>query len=125
MKPINAIMDGGVVRFTPVILTAGSTMLGLVPLAVGLNIDFASFLESFDPNISFGSDNTVFWAPLSWAIIFGLSFSTVLTLLVVPAMYTIQFSWKQKFKLAKSRGKSPLSAMIYSLFSRRPRFAGQ
>lgn len=125
MKPINAIMDGGVIRFTPVILTAGSTMLGLVPLAVGLNIDFASFLESFDPNISFGSDNTVFWAPLSWAIIFGLSFSTVLTLLVVPAMYTIQFSWKQKYKLAKNRGKSPGSAMIYSLFGKRPRFAGQ
>ena len=124
MKPINAIMDGGVVRFTPVILTAGSTMLGLVPLAVGLNVDFASFLESFNPNISFGSDNTVFWAPLSWAIIFGLSFSTILTLIVVPAMYTIQFSWKQKYKLAKNRGKSPVSAMIYSLFGKRPRFAG-
>lgn len=125
MKPMNAIMDGGVVRFTPVILTAASTMLGLVPLAVGLNIDFASFLDSFNPNISFGSDNTVFWAPLSWAIIFGLSFSTVLTLLVVPAMYTMQFSWKQKYKLAKSRGKSPGSAVVYSLFSKRPKFAGQ
>lgn len=122
MKPMNAIMDGGVVRFTPVILTAASTMLGLVPLAVGLNIDFSSFLESFDPNISFGSDNTVFWAPLSWAIIFGLSFSTVLTLIVVPAMYTIQFSWKQKFKLSRQRGNSAGSAAIYSLFGRRPSF---
>jgi multidrug efflux pump len=122
MKPINAIMDGGTVRFTPVILTAASTMLGLVPLAVGFNIDFASFLESFDPNISFGSDNTAFWAPLSWAIIFGLSFSTVLTLVVVPAMYTIQFSWKQKFKLSRQRGNSAGSAAVYSLFGRRPSF---
>lgn len=122
MKPIDAIMDGGVVRFTPVILTAASTMLGLVPLAVGFNIDFASFLESFDPNISFGSDNTAFWAPLSWAIIFGLSFSTVLTLVVVPAMYTIQFSWKQKFKLARQRGRGAGSAAVYSLVGRRPSF---
>ncbi len=122
MKPINAIMDGGTVRFTPVILTAASTMLGLVPLAVGFNIDFASLLTNFDPNISFGSDNTAFWAPLSWAIIFGLSFSTVLTLIVVPAMYTIQFSWKQKFKLSRQRGNSAGSAAIYSLIGRRPSF---
>jgi len=122
MKPINAIMDGGTVRFTPVILTAASTMLGLVPLAVGFNIDFASLLTNFDPNISFGSDNTAFWAPLSWAIIFGLSFSTVLTLVVVPAMYTIQFSWKQKFKLARQRGNSAGSAAVYSLVGRRPSF---
>lgn len=125
MKPTSSIIDGGVVRLQPVILTAASTMLGLVPLALGFNINFTTLLSDFAPNISFGSDNTVFWAPMSWAIIFGLTFSTFLTLIVVPSMYTIQFAIRQKYALSRSRGHSIGSAMKYTLFGKRPRFAGQ
>lgn len=125
MKPALSIVDGGAVRLQPVLLTATATMLGLVPLAFGLNINFATLISHFDPQISFGSDSTVFWAPLSWAIIFGLTFSTFLTLLVVPTMYVIQFALKQKYSLARSRGKGMGAATIYMMFGRRPKFAGQ
>ena len=125
MKPASSIIDGGVVRLQPVLLTAVATMLGLVPLAFGLNINFATLLSDFSPNISFGSDSTVFWAPLSWAIIFGLTFSTFLTLLIVPTMYVIQFALKQKYALARLRGKSMGSAIRYVIFGKRPKFAGQ
>lgn len=125
MKPTSSIIDGGVVRLQPVILTAASTMLGLVPLALGFNINFATLFSDFAPNISFGSDNTVFWAPMSWAIIFGLTFSTFLTLLVVPTMYAIQFAVRQKYTLSRSRGHSIGSALGYAMFGKRPKFAGQ
>jgi multidrug efflux pump subunit AcrB len=125
MKPASSIVDGGAVRLQPVLLTATATMLGLVPLAFGLNINFATLITDFSPNISFGSDSTVFWAPLSWAIIFGLTFSTFLTLLVVPTMYAIQFAMKQKYSLARSRGKGMVGAMVYTMFGKRPKFAGQ
>lgn len=125
MKPASSIVDGGAVRLQPVLLTAVATMLGLVPLAIGLNIDFATLISDFAPNISFGSDSTVFWAPLSWAIIFGLTFSTFLTLLVVPTMYVIQFALKQKYSLARSRGKGAGAAITYTMFGKRPKFAGQ
>jgi Cu/Ag efflux pump CusA len=81
---------------TPVILTAFATILGLIPLAVGLNIDFEGLLSSFSPKIHFGGDNVVFWGPLSWTMIFGLGFATFLTLLLVPAMYLIAERLKRK-----------------------------
>ncbi|MCF8231562.1 MAG: efflux RND transporter permease subunit [Bacteroidales bacterium] len=84
-----AIIQGGATRLTPVILTAASTILGLLPLAIGMNIDFVSLFTELEPNIFFGGDSAAFWNPLAWTIIFGLAFATFLTLVVVPAMYSI------------------------------------
>ena len=82
-----AIIQGGKTRLRPVLLTAITTVLGLLPLAIGLNIDFVGLVTNYDPNIYVGGDNNVFWKPMSWAIIFGLTFATFLTLIIVPVMY--------------------------------------
>ncbi|HYG39680.1 MAG TPA: efflux RND transporter permease subunit [Cytophagales bacterium] len=84
-----AIVKAGKIRMTPVLLTATATMLGLVPLAVGLNMDFVTLFTELNPHIYFGGDNVAFWGPLSWTIIFGLAFATFLTLILVPCMYLI------------------------------------
>jgi len=86
---LNSIIEGGKKRLRPVLLTAITTVLGLIPLAVGLNIDFGKFVNEFNPNIYMGGDNVVFWGPMSWTIIFGLTFATFLTLVVVPVMYLL------------------------------------
>jgi multidrug efflux pump len=91
-----ATVDAGRTRMTPVILTATAAILGLIPLAVGLNIDFEGLLAHGSPHIHFGGDNVVFWGPLSWTMIFGLAFATFLTLLLVPAMYLIAERLKRK-----------------------------
>jgi multidrug efflux pump subunit AcrB len=90
-------------RLRPVLLTAATAILGLIPLASGMNIDFISLFEHFNPRIYFGGDNVAFWGPLSWTIIFGLTFSTFLTLLVVPAVYNIL--WRVKVKIPFLRNK--------------------
>ncbi len=92
----DATVDAGRTRMTPVILTAFAAILGLIPLAVGLNIDFEGLLAHASPHIHFGGDNVVFWGPLSWTMIFGLGFATILTLLLVPAMYLIAERLKRK-----------------------------
>ena len=92
----DAVLQGGLVRTKPVILTATATMLGLVPLAVGLNIDFIAMFTELNPHIHFGGDNVMFWGPLSWTIIFGLSFSTFLTLIFVPIMYFMYYNHREK-----------------------------
>lgn len=84
-----AAIQAGKIRIIPVMLTAIATMLGLLPLAVGFNIDFVSFFRTFNPHIFFGGDSVVFWGPLSWTIIFGLIFAFFLTLMMVPSMYLI------------------------------------
>ncbi len=101
----DAIVEAGKTRMTPVILTASATILGLIPLAVGLNIDFAALFTEFNPHIYFGGDNTAFWGPLSWTMIFGLAFATFLTLVMVPIMYLV--SERLKNRLRKLRGKKP------------------
>lgn len=92
-----AIIEGGAIRFTPVLLTASSTILGLVPLATSLNINFSTLITHLDPQIFFGGDSAAFWSPLSWTIIFGLTFATVVTLLVVPIMYYLTMKGTDRF----------------------------
>jgi multidrug efflux pump subunit AcrB len=89
MRTREAAIQAGKIRIIPVLLTAVATILGLLPLAVGFNIDFAGLFQHLDPNIFFGGDSVVFWGPLSWTIIFGLIFSFFLTLMMVPSMYLI------------------------------------
>jgi multidrug efflux pump subunit AcrB len=84
-----AAIQAGKIRIIPVLLTALATILGLLPLAVGFNIDFVSMFQHLDPKIFLGGDSVVFWGPLSWTIIFGLIFSFFLTLIMVPSMYLI------------------------------------
>lgn len=94
-----AIIEAGRTRMTPVLLTATATMLGLVPLAVGFNIDFVSLFESGNPKIFFGGDSVAFWGPLSWTMIFGLGFATILTLVLVPLMLYVVENLKVKLRL--------------------------
>ncbi len=91
-----AIAEAGKTRMTPVILTALAAMLGLIPLAVGLNIDFVTLFTEFRPQIFFGGDNVAFWGPLSWTMIFGLIFGTFLTLILVPVLYLIMAKLKER-----------------------------
>ncbi|MEQ8520122.1 MAG: efflux RND transporter permease subunit [Cytophagales bacterium] len=84
-----AIIEAGKTRLRPVLLTAITTVLGLIPLAVGLNINFETFFAHYEWDFFLGGDNVIFWGPMSWTIIFGLTFSTFLTLVIVPVMYLI------------------------------------
>ncbi|MEZ5104613.1 MAG: efflux RND transporter permease subunit [Draconibacterium sp.] len=95
---IEALVEAGRTRLRPVLLTAITTVLGLVPLAVGLNFDFLSLYTHFDPKISVGGESVAFWGPMSWTVIFGLTFATFLTLLISPVMYmlTIRLNYRIK-----------------------------
>lgn len=85
----DAVIEAAQTRMTPVLLTAMAATLGLIPLAVGFNIDFVKMFTELNPHIFFGGDNVAFWGPLSWTMIFGLLFGTFLTLIFVPVLYLL------------------------------------
>ncbi|BAO55093.1 efflux RND transporter permease subunit [Nonlabens marinus] len=93
-----AIVQAGKARLRPVLLTAITTVLGLIPLAIGLNIDFFSLFSEFDPKIYMGGDNVIFWGPLAWTVIFGLIFATFLTLIIVPVLLYLVHRAKLRFQ---------------------------
>lgn len=93
-----AIIKGGKARLRPVLLTAITTVLGLIPLATGLNINFITLFGRLDPQIYVGGDNVIFWGPLAWTVIFGLIVATFLTLIIVPVLFNIVYRIKIRLR---------------------------
>ena len=91
MPPDEAIVYAGITRFRPVMLTAITTVLGLIPMAIGISFDFRNFAWIL------GSESSQFWGPMAVAVIFGLCMATILTLIVVPVLYSLITSFTQLF----------------------------
>jgi len=102
------IVKAGKARLRPVILTAITTILGLIPLAIGLNINFFTLFSEFDANIYMGGDNVVFWGPLAWTVIYGLLIATFLTLIVVPVLFYLIMQLKMWIRSKMSSGSTEL-----------------
>lgn len=98
-----SIIKGGATRLRPVLLTAITTVLGLVPLAIGFNFDFFSLITDWDPKIFIGGDNQAFWGPMAWTVIYGLTFATFLTLVVIPVMYWLAYNLRMRLQALFSR----------------------
>ena len=102
---IECLVIAGKTRLRPVLLTAITTVLGLVPLAVGLNFDFITLYTHFEPDFSLGGESVAFWGPMSWTVIFGLTFATFLTLLIAPVMYMLTI--RINYRIKKMTGMLP------------------
>jgi multidrug efflux pump subunit AcrB len=84
-----SLVTGGLTRFRPVMLTAITTVMGLTPLAIGLNFDFKGLFTRLDPNVFWGGEQAAWWGPMAIAVIAGLTFATFLTLVLVPVMHSL------------------------------------
>jgi multidrug efflux pump len=104
----DAIIEGGATRMTPVLLTASAAILGLVPLALGININFGRLLSEGDADFYLGGESSVFWGPLAWTMIYGLVVSTFLTLVVAPSMYYLNERFGERFMGRKQKEVTPL-----------------
>lgn len=99
---LSSIIEAGKTRLRPVLLTAITTVLGLIPLAIGMNINFGTLLTEFDPQFYVGGDNAAFWGPMAWTVIFGLTFATLITLVIVPVMYLLADKLAMRFRNLKA-----------------------
>ncbi|MBC8152795.1 MAG: efflux RND transporter permease subunit [Bacteroidetes bacterium] len=102
-----AIIEAGGTRLTPVLLTASAVVLGLVPLASGLTVDFVTLFRDLDPQIIVGGDSAAFWNILAWTIIYGVIFATILTLVIVPCMYYANEKVRDKYFRKKPAAAAP------------------
>ncbi len=109
MDPHEAIVEAGRTRMTPVLLTAAAAILGLIPLAIGVNIDFGALFSELNPHLFFGGNSADFWAPLAWTMIYGLSFATFLTLILVPVLCLLSFRFKGWVKRMKQKAANAVA----------------
>ncbi|MCH8081114.1 MAG: efflux RND transporter permease subunit [Proteobacteria bacterium] len=99
MEPLNAIVQTGAQRLRPVLLTTVTTVVGLMPMVFQFNIDF------FTPSVVIGSPTSFIWVGLAQAIVFGLSFATVLTLILTPVFLALPVHFKSRRALKREQGR--------------------